>query len=83
MIQRIKSGEATCIMGDFNDKVGIKLENTVGRYELGDQQHNLVITKIWFQQHPRSLYTWQSPDKETRNQIDYLMISNRFKNVVR
>ena len=82
-------------MGDFNAKVGTKLENTVGRYGLGDmnerverlvefcQQHNLVITNTWFQQHPRRLYTWQSPDKETRNQIDYIMINNRFKTGVR
>ena len=95
MIQRIKSGEATCIMGDFNAKVGTTLENTVGRYGLGDtnergerliefcQQHNLVITNTWFQQHPRRLYTWQSPDKETRNQIEHIMINSRVKNGVR
>ena len=95
VIQRIKSGEVTCIMGDFNAKVGTKLENTVGRYELGDtnergerlikfcQQHNLVITNTWFQQHPRRLHTRQSPHKETRNQIDYIMINIRFKNGVR
>ena len=95
VIQRIKSGEVTCIIGDFNAKVGTTLENTVGRYGLGDtnergerliefcQQHTLVITNTWFQQHPRRLYTWQSPDKETRNQIDYIMINSRFKNGVR
>ena len=67
VIQRIKSGEVTCIMGDFNSKVGTKLENTVERYGLGDmnehgerlvefcQQHNLVITSTWCQQHPRRL----------------------------
>ena len=95
VIQRIKSGEVTCIMVDFNANVGTKLENTVGRYGLGDtnkrgerlvefcQQHNLVITNTWFQQHPRRHYTWQSLDKETRNQIDYIMIDNSFKNGIR
>ena len=60
MIRRIKSEEVICIMGDFNATVGTKLENTVGRYGLGDtnhlgeilvefcQQHNLVITNTWF-----------------------------------
>ena len=39
VIQRIKSGEVTCIMGDFNSKVGTKLENTVERYGLGDMKN--------------------------------------------
>ena len=36
MIQRLTSGEVTCIIGNFNAKVGTKLENKVGRYGLGD-----------------------------------------------
>ena len=76
VIQRIESGEVTCIRSDFNAKVGTKLEIAVGKYGLGDrnergerlvefcQQHNLVITNTWFQQHLRRLCTWQSPDKE-------------------
>ena len=38
VIQRIKSGEVTCIMDDFNAKVGTRLENTVGRCGLGDMK---------------------------------------------
>ena len=56
VIQRIKSGEVTCIRSDFNAKVGTKLAIAAGKYGLGDtnecgerlvefcQQHDLVIT---------------------------------------
>jgi len=32
-----------------------------------------------FKQHPRRLYTWTSPDRNTWNQIDYISIVQRWK----
>ena len=47
------------------------------------QQNELLITITYFKQHPRKLYTWKSPDGETRNQIDYVLINKRFRNCVK
>ena len=33
----------------------------------------------FFKHHPRRLYTWTSPDGKTRNQIDYILIEQRWK----
>ena len=37
----------------------------------------------FFKQHPRRLYTWKSPGDGYRNQIDYLMINERYKNSIK
>ena len=47
------------------------------------RQNELLITNTYFKQHPRKLYTGKSPDGETRNQIDYVLINNRFRNCVK
>lgn len=70
--------------------------NTVGQFGLGKRNqrgdmlvnfcrdHNLIVTNTWFQHPERRLYTWKSPaDTEqriVRNQIDFILINNRFKN---
>ena len=43
------------------------------------QENSLVIANILFQQHKRSLYTWTSPDGQHRNQIDYILYSQRWR----
>ena len=35
-----------------------------------------------FQQHKRRLYTWTSPDGQHRNQIDYILCSQRWRSSV-
>ena len=47
------------------------------------QQNKLIITNTYFKQHPRKLCTWKSPDGDTRNQIDYILINKRFRNCVK
>ena len=37
----------------------------------------MVIANALFQQHKRRLYTWTSPDGQYRNQIDYILCSQR------
>ena len=43
------------------------------------QENALVIANILFQQHKRRLYTWTSPDGQHRNQIDYILCSQRWR----
>src|SRR3954462_12514829 len=40
----------------------------------------LCITNTWFQQKRSAQHTWTSPDKEIKNQIDYVMVDKRFRN---
>ena len=59
-------------LGETNE-AGEQLEDFCLEHELA-----LAITK--FKQHPRRLYTWtNSPDGNTRNQIDYVSIVQRWK----
>ena len=43
----------------------------------------MVIMNTWFQQPLHRLYTWKSPGDISRNQTDYIMINQRFKNCVK
>lgn len=92
----IKSDEYLIIMGDFNAKVGRnRQDNISGQYGLGKRnergdrlinfctEHNLMITNTWFKHSSRKLYTWKSPGDVRRNQIDYIIIRNRFRNSVK
>ena len=38
----------------------------------------MVIANTLFQQHKRRLYTWTSPDGQYKNQIDYVLCSQRW-----
>ena len=42
-------------------------------------KNTLVIANTLFQQHKRRLYTWTSPDGQHRNQIDYILCSQRWR----
>ena len=42
-----------------------------------------MITNTWFQQLPQKLYTWKSPSDTTGNQINYIMINQRFRNCIK
>ena len=43
---------------------------------------DMIVGNTWFQQHPRRLWTWKSPGDRTRNQIDYILVSKRFRNAL-
>ena len=43
------------------------------------QENTLVIANTLFQQHKRRLYTWTSPDGQHRNQIDYILCSQKWR----
>ena len=42
----------------------------------------MVIADTLFQQHKRRLYTWTSPDGQYRNQIDYILCSQRWRSSI-
>jgi len=80
------------IYGDFNAKVGAGNKSDVnGIYGIGRRnkrgerlvqfckENSLVIGNTLFKQHPRRTFTWTSSDGQTRNQIDYMLIQNRWK----
>ena len=46
------------------------------------QENALVIANTLFQQHKRRLYTWTSPDDQHRNQIDYILCSQRWRSYI-
>ena len=41
-----------------------------------------VIANSLFKQHKRRLYTWTSPDGQHRNQIDYILFSQRWRSSI-
>ena len=78
------------IIGDWKAKVGSQeIPGVTGKFGLGVQnkagqrlvefcqENALVIANTLFQQHKRRLYTWTSPDGQHRNQIDYILCSQR------
>ena len=80
------------IIGDWNAKVGSQeTPGVTGKFGLGIQneagqrliefwqENTLVIANTLFQQHKRRLYTWTSPDGQHRNQIDYILCSQRWR----
>ena len=96
-MERVPKGDTLVIMGDFNAKVGItdKKETAIGRYGLGEcneagrrlidfcEENELRIMNTCFEKTKRRLYTWTSPDGKYRNQIDYVLIKQRWKSMVR
>ena len=83
------------ITGDWNAKVGSQeIPEVTGKFGLGVQneagqrltefcqENALVIANILFQQHKRRLYTWTSTDGQHRNQIDYILCSQRWRSSI-
>ena len=78
------------IIGDWKAKVGSQeTPGVTGKFGLGVQneagqrliefcqENTLVIANPLFQQHKRRPYTWTSLDGQHRNQIDYILCSQR------
>ena len=56
------------------------MRNEAGQRLIGFCQENaLVIANTLFQQHKRRLYTWTSPDGQHRDEIDYILCSQRWR----
>ena len=83
------------IIGDWNAKVGSQeTPGVTGKFGLGVQneagqrliefcqKNALVIANTFFQQHKTRLYSWTSPDGQPRNQIDYILCSQRWRSSI-
>ncbi|PZC84828.1 hypothetical protein B5X24_HaOG203818 [Helicoverpa armigera] len=75
-------------MGDYNAQIGIPKDHehaVMGKYGYGRrsirgerliqyaQEYNLKIINTMFKSKPKNRWTWISPDKNTKNEIDYIM----------
>ena len=91
-LELIPKKDVLFIIGDWNTKVGNQeIAGVTGKFGLGVQneagqrltefcpENALVIANTLFQQHKRRLYTWTSPDGQYRNQIDYILCSQRLE----
>ena len=82
------------IIGDWNAKVGSQeTPGVTGKFGLGVQneegqrliefcQENALVIANTFQQHKRRLYTWTLPDGQKRNQIDYILCSQKWRSSI-
>jgi hypothetical protein len=85
MVEKYQSPK-TIIIGDFNRKVGSQSrgeEETLGPHGYGTrnercdrlvqfaQEQRMKIANTFFRKSPNQRCTWQSPDCNTRNKIDY------------
>ena len=83
------------IIGDWDAKVGSQeIPGETGKFGLGVQneagqtlielcqENALVIANTLFQQQKKRLYTWTSPDGQHRNQIDYILCSQRWRSSI-
>lgn len=82
--------EKIIVMGDFNGKIGIKnMENPImgnygspGRNGNGEriiglcQETNMKIMNTFFKKRKQDRWTWISPDKRTKNEIDYILTND-------
>ena len=95
LLELITKKDVLFIIGDWNAKVGSQETRGVkGKFGLGIlneagqrliefyQENALVIANTLFQQHKRRLYTWTSPDSHHRNQIDYILCSQRWRSSI-
>ena len=95
-IEQCISNEVLFVMGDLNAKVGsTRRGNIVETHSLDETNergerwikwctaNDQVIPKHLVQRTTKRKYTWRSPDDRTRNQIDYITISSRFRNAVK
>ena len=88
----LKNTDFLFIIGDGNANVGSQeIPRGIGKFGLGVQneaeqrliefcqENALVIANTLFQQHKRRPYKWTSPDGQHRNQIDYILCSQRWR----
>lgn len=97
VLHRTPKHDMVIVMGDLNAKVGkdnTGKEACMGAHGIGQLNENgerlldfceingLVVCNTIFAHKDIHKYTWVSPDKRTKNQIDYIMINKRWRRSV-
>ena len=95
LLEPIPPKDVLFIIGDWNAKAGSQeIPEVTGKFDLGVQneagkrltefcqENALVIVNTLFQQHKKRLYTWTSPNGQHRNQIDYILYSQRWRSSI-
>ncbi|KAG8233579.1 hypothetical protein J437_LFUL000990 [Ladona fulva] len=95
MVNMTPKKDAIFIIGNWNSKAEDKvLDGVTGKYGVGVQNkagerlikfcqgNTLVVTNTLFQQPKRRLYTWIPPDGKYRNQIDFILCSQRWRSAI-
>ena len=95
LLERTPKKDVLFMMGDWSAKVGSQeTPEITGKFGFGIwnearqrltefcQENALVIANTLFQQHKRRLYTWTSPDGQQRNQIGYILYSQRWRSSI-
>ena len=76
---KVGSQEIPGVTGKF----GFGIQNKAGqRLTVFCQENALVKANTLFQKHKRRLYTWISPYGQHRNQIDYILCSQRWRSSI-
>ena len=95
LLELTSKNDVLFIIGDWNAKVGSQqIPGVTGKFGLGVQneagqrliefcqENTLVKANTIFQQYKRRLYTWTSPDGQHRNQIDYILGNQRWRDTL-
>ena len=95
LLELTPKNDVLFIIGDWNAKIGsLEIPGVTGNFGFGIQnetqqrlteffqENTLVIANTLFQQHKRRLHTWTSADGQYRNQIDYSLCSQRWRNYI-
>ena len=76
---KVRHQETPGVTGKF----GLVMQNEAGQRLIEFCQENaLVIANTLFKQPKTRLYTWTSPDGQHRNQIDYILCSQRWRSSI-
>ncbi|BHF58340.1 hypothetical protein SprV_0100129200 [Sparganum proliferum] len=97
LVDRLPRRDPLIIAGDWNGQTGPGDPTTshlLGRFGLGSRCENgerllnfadrnrLLVTNTCFQHRKKHLLTWYSNDGHTASQIDYILVSSRFRSWV-
>ena len=98
-IGELSKKDSYILLGDFNAKVGENAyknwSDVVGMFGLGIMNdrgeqflqfcavNNLVISNTMYKHKYRRRATWISPDRKTKNQIDYICVQRNLKHCIK
>ena len=79
---KVGSQETPRVTGKFGLGVWNEAGQRLIEFCQKKRKNALVRANTLFQQHRRRLYTWTSPDGRHRNQIDYILCSQRWRSSI-